>query len=185
MELVHSVLGVSSTVVAKDIFWRPPPLGIIKFNVDVAMLHDSAKIAVVARYDLGLLFKAWAKRIHTTVPLVAEASAILWAVQLAKMEELRGIIVESDSKLCVDAISLDKAACDWNISTLCLDVIGLAAEFFSCNFCWVKREANMTAQTLAKFCSPQDLPVNYFPKNLPTPLGEAWFRDFCCSSFSV
>jgi ribonuclease HI len=102
------------------------------------MLHDSAKIAVVARYDSGLLFKAWAKRIHTTVPLVAEASAILWAVQLAKMEELRGIIVESDSKLCVDAISLDKAACDWNISTLCLDVIGLAAEFFSCKFCWVK-----------------------------------------------
>ena len=57
--------------------------------------------------------------------------------------------------------------------------------FISCNFFWIKREANMTAQTLAKFCSPQDLPVNYFPKNLPTPLGEAWFRDFCCSSFSV
>ena len=89
-----------SYIVAKDIFWRPPPPGLIKFNVDVVILHDSAKIAVVARYDSGHLFKAWAKRIHTSVPFVAEASAILWAVQLAKMEDLRGIIVESDFKLC-------------------------------------------------------------------------------------
>ena len=48
-------------------------------------------------------------------------------------------IVESDSKLYVDAIGLDKATCDWNISTLCLDAIGLASQFSSCNFCWVKR----------------------------------------------
>ena len=58
---------------------------------------------------------------------------------------------------CVDAIGLDKAGCDWNISALCLDAICLAAEFFSCNFCWVKHEANMTAHTLVKFCSLQDL----------------------------
>ena len=101
------------------------------------------------------------------------------------MEDLRGIIVESDFKLCVDAIGLDKAAYDWNISTLCLDAIGLAAEFFSCNFCWVKHETNMIAHTQAKFYSPQDLLVIYFRKNLPTPLEKAWFRDFHCNSFSV
>jgi hypothetical protein len=91
------------------------------------------------RYDSGHLFKAWAKRIHTSVQLVAEASAIFWVVQLAKMKDFCGIIVESDSKLYVDAIGLDKAPCDWNISTLCLDAIGLADQFSSCNFCWVKR----------------------------------------------
>ena len=68
--------------------------------------------------------------IHTTDPLVVEASAILWALQLAKVEKLCGIMVESDSKLCVDAIGMGMVVCDWNISTLCYDAIGLAAEFF-------------------------------------------------------
>jgi ribonuclease HI len=70
--------------------------------------------------------------------LVAKASAIIWALQIAKVEGRCGIIVESDSKLCVDAIGLDKADCDWNIFTLCNDAIGLAREFISCKFCWVK-----------------------------------------------
>jgi ribonuclease HI len=55
------------------------------------------------------------KLIHTSDPLVAEASAILWALQIAKVEEFSGIIVESDSKMCVDTTSLDNAVCDWNI----------------------------------------------------------------------
>ena len=123
--------------------------------------------------------------IHTTDPLVVEASAILWALQLAKVEKLCGIMVESDSKLCVDAIGMGMVVCDWNISTLCYDAIGLAAEFFSCNFFCVEHETNMAAHSLAKFCIPQDLLAIYFPKNLPTPLEEAWFRDFRCSSISV
>ena len=75
------------------------------------------------------------------------------------MEARGGIIVESDSKLCVDAIGLDKADCDRNISTLCNDAIGLAAEFNFCKFCWIKREANMAMHTLTKLCTPQELPV--------------------------
>jgi hypothetical protein len=61
------------------------------------------------------MLKAWAKLIHISDPLVAEASAILWALQIAKVEEFSGIIVENDSKMCVDTTSLDKAVCDWNI----------------------------------------------------------------------
>ena len=94
-------------------------------------------------------------------------------------------MVESDSKLCVDAINMGMAVCDWNISTLCYDAIGLATEFFSCNFFWVKCEANMATHSLAKFCILQDLPAIYFPKNLPTLLEEAWFREFRFSSVYV
>jgi hypothetical protein len=57
--------------------------------------------------------------------------------------------------------------------------------FFSCNLCWVRRETSMTTHTHAMFITPQDLHVTYFPKNLPTPLEEAWFRDFRCISVSV
>ena len=58
-------------------------------------------------------------------------------------------------------------------------------EFFSYNFYWIKREANMAAHSLAKFCISQELSTIYFPKNLPTLLEEAWFRDFRYSSVSV
>uniref|UniRef100_A0A2N9EZY5 RNase H type-1 domain-containing protein n=1 Tax=Fagus sylvatica TaxID=28930 RepID=A0A2N9EZY5_FAGSY len=37
---------------------------------------------------------------------LVEASTILWAFQIAKMENFTSIIVESDSKLCIDAITL-------------------------------------------------------------------------------
>ena len=184
VEYVQSPLGESNDMVSKESFWRPPPPGIIKFNVNATILQSTAKIVVIARNDSGSLIKAWAKLIHTSNPLVIEASAIIWALQIAKVKGRCGIIVESDSKLCVDAIGLDKTDCDWNISTLCNDAIGLAAEFISCKFCWVKHEANMVAHTLAKLCTPQELPVIYFLNNLPTSLEEVWFTDFRCISLS-
>jgi hypothetical protein len=51
----------------------------------------------------------------------------------------------------------------WNNYTLCNDTLALASEFVFCNFCWVKREANNVAHTLAKFVPPQNLPVFLFP----------------------
>lgn len=34
-------------------------------------------------------------------PIVAEASAILWALQLALEEEHQNVMIEGDSKLCI------------------------------------------------------------------------------------
>ncbi len=45
----------------------------------------------------------WTRMIPHVSPTVAEARAILWAVQLAKELNLQSIIFESDSKTCVDA----------------------------------------------------------------------------------
>jgi hypothetical protein len=50
------------------------------------------------------------------------------------------------------------------ISILCVMTLwALASEFVFCNFCWVKREANNVAHTLAKFVLPQNLHVFLFP----------------------
>ena len=48
VEHVQAILGDSSSVTLKELYWRPPPLGIIKLNVDATILHEAAKIAVVA-----------------------------------------------------------------------------------------------------------------------------------------
>jgi hypothetical protein len=74
---------------------------------------------------------------------------------------------------------------DWSIAVICDNVKCLALEFNFCSFCWVNREANMVAHTLAKVVPPILSPVLYFLKNLPALLEEAWFRDFRCSVSST
>ena len=63
---------------------------------------------------------------------------------------------------------------------ICNDVRSLAVDFNFCSFCWVKREANMVAHTLAKLGPQLELPAVFFPKNLSSLVKEAWFRDFSC-----
>ncbi len=162
----------------------PPPTGVIKLNVDAAIHTSVAAIAVIARDDAGCFVKAWTKTLPTVDPTVAEASAILWAIQLAYLEKWKNILVESDAKNCVDAI-LGISACSWNIYALCNDVKRLASDFSSCSFCWVKREANMVAHELAKSFIPNSFPSCYFSNNLPASVQEAWSRDLLCISAFV
>ena len=112
---------------------------------------------------------------------MAEAAAILWAIQIAKMESWNAITVESDSKVCVDFLLQDFSASKWSIAILCDDAKALAAEFSFCSFCWIKREANMVAHTLAKLDPQFNRTAIFFPKNLPPPVEVAWFRDFNCN----
>lgn len=78
--------------------WIPPPTGWIKFNIDVAISNKAIALAAIARNDKGDVLKVWAK-LHTTCSLfLVEASAILWAVQLARTENWNYIIFEGDAK---------------------------------------------------------------------------------------
>nr|POF24536.1 hypothetical protein CFP56_76346 [Quercus suber] len=78
--------------------------------MDAAIDQNTSALAVVARNEQGAVLMAWSKTIPKRSPIAAEAEAILWALHLAKGENWRKIIVESDSKICIDAI-LDHTAC--------------------------------------------------------------------------
>ena len=56
-----------------------PPLGMIKLNVNVAVNDSCARICILVSDSL-----------------VAETSAILWALQLALLENYRAIVMERD-----------------------------------------------------------------------------------------
>ena len=142
-------------------------------------------IAAIARNEEGLLIKALVKPVLTQDPLLAKAYAIHWAIILAKNENWSNIVIKSDSKVCVDALVLEQVSCEWRIKVLCDNVKTLALEFSFCVFCWVNREANMIAHTLAKLVPLPSSPIVYFPKNLPGPLEETWFTDFLCLAVSV
>uniref|UniRef100_A0A2N9G9A9 Reverse transcriptase domain-containing protein n=1 Tax=Fagus sylvatica TaxID=28930 RepID=A0A2N9G9A9_FAGSY len=180
VEHMQEMWSKTKLVSYKNMKWSPPPCGILKLNVDAAMLQDAAMISVIARNESGLFVKAWVKLVHAFDPLVAEAAAVLWAIQNAKVEKWSAICVESDSKMVVDLLLQENCDGNWNIEVICNDVRSLAVDFNFCSFCWVKREANMVAHTLAKLGPQLELPAVFFPKNLPPLVEEAWFRDFSC-----
>ena len=178
MEHVQCVWSDSSLLSSNVSLWLPLPCGILKLNVDATMFQSVANITVIARNEADCLMKAWAKPFNTSDPLVVEAAVILWAIQVAKKENWGNICVESYSKICVDYLLQANSVSSWNIEVLCGDAMSLAAEFNFCSFCWVKREANMIAHTLAKLVTPSKLTTVFSPNNLPFLVDEAWFRDF-------
>jgi hypothetical protein len=86
-------------------------------------------------------------------------------------------LVESDPKMCVDALVDGLAASFWKIDTPCAYVNSLVPCFLSCCFTWVMREANSTAHELAFLASSlrSSLSCNAF--SLPLSVFKAWQRD--------
>ena len=85
--------------------WKKPPRDSIKINVNATFKDGNSSIAVVARDWRGEVVFACAKRVYFNLPLQTEAKAIKWALSLAKSIEVVAMIVESDSKGCVDALA--------------------------------------------------------------------------------
>jgi ribonuclease HI len=59
---------------------------------------------VVARNSKGIILNAWVKELMNLDSLVAEASAILWAMELATVEGFGKVTIESDAKVCIDEL---------------------------------------------------------------------------------
>ena len=85
--------------------WKKLPRDSIKINVDATFKDSNSSIAVVARDWRGEVVFACAKRVYSNIPLQAKAEAIKWALSLAKSLDTTAMIVESDSKVCVDALA--------------------------------------------------------------------------------
>jgi hypothetical protein len=89
-----------------------------------------SSIAVAARDAIGFLLLAWTKHIDVVDPEVAKASAILWVIQLAKLEGFPNVIIESDSKVPIDAINSNPKEANWKISAIVSDVNFLHLNLF-------------------------------------------------------
>jgi hypothetical protein len=72
--------------------------------VDTPISDHRSTISVVARNEKGELLRAWAKHLDDGDPLKAETHVVLWALELALMEDFQHIVIEGDAKLCFDAI---------------------------------------------------------------------------------
>uniref|UniRef100_A0A2N9HH03 Reverse transcriptase domain-containing protein n=1 Tax=Fagus sylvatica TaxID=28930 RepID=A0A2N9HH03_FAGSY len=169
--------GIDNSAVPDNLFWMAPPADVTKLNTDVAVRGNRSTIAVIARGESGAVVKAWAKVVDIEDPLVAEAIAIKWALELAESESFPNVIVESDSKICIDNFSDNSTSSYWKIDALIPDVHRLALHFLSCCFAWVKREANMVAHELAQSFSALSSVFSCNATSLPPSVFAAWKRD--------
>uniref|UniRef100_A0A2N9GBJ0 RNase H type-1 domain-containing protein n=1 Tax=Fagus sylvatica TaxID=28930 RepID=A0A2N9GBJ0_FAGSY len=141
--LVARILKPLEQSIAKSgVFWNSPPISKIKLNVDAAMKNNEATIAVVARNADGYVLTSCPKKIKVDDPCIAEAAAIAWAVEIAKAENFMDIMVEGDTKVCIDAVAGATDKPPWRIQSFVDDIAILIVKFNSCCFCWVGRDAN-------------------------------------------
>ena len=150
------------------------PIGVvmyvIKVNVDAAIAQNNSAIVVVARNDHGVVLKAWSRLLPKRAPIAAKSEAILWALHLVRGENWREIIVESDSKLCIDSTQ-------WAISSVVFDIWLWANSFVSRLFFWVKRSGNAVAHEAAKYTLLSGFSFSSGPSNLPVSVALACKED--------
>ena len=149
--------------------WSPTRRFSIKINVDAAIGLKFFNVAAVERDWRGRLVFACSQKVNTTFPLQAEAEAVKWALLLAAKLEVKGIYIESDSKICCDALINPSQASPWRIRSKVMEMQVLLYALSNVFVSWVPRLANMVAHSLAKwslscyfFCS---FDIGCYPPN--------------------
>jgi ribonuclease HI len=88
--------------------------------------------------------------LSTTDPCIAEATALLWVLEIARALRMDDIVIEGDAKICIEAFHNTATFTPWKIQSLISNAQTLSLNFSFVAICWVKREANMVAHSLAK-----------------------------------
>ena len=95
--------------------WCCPSQGMLKLNCDAAVGDLSSCIAVVTRDWRGQLVFAISQKVNTNIPVQAKANAILLAVHFVLNFSFCNCIIESDCKVCIDAI---RVGGNWEVYSL-------------------------------------------------------------------
>ena len=153
----------------------------MKINCNAAIGKDYSVFATVARDWRGALVFALSKKANTNVPLQAEAEVLLWSVQLAGSFTGIKVVIEGDSKTCIEALRTQNLDVPWRISNCLTDICHLTSLLSYCSFIWVRREANCAAHELATWPLQNHL-IGFFdfgagPPSLANILLDDYYRS--------
>ncbi|XP_057434426.1 uncharacterized protein LOC130727336 [Lotus japonicus] len=155
--------------------WKRPEDGMLKMNVDEGWSGVAGQgLGMVIRDHHGECMFAATNFLRTRLdPLVAEATAIRWAMGEALKLDINSIVLETDS--------MEFYSCFWNkkqnllLDTLLLDCTNMASQFSSFNLVHVKREGNKVAHLLASLAV--DFPNKCWWDNFPSAVNSALLAD--------
>ncbi|GJU09940.1 reverse transcriptase [Tanacetum coccineum] len=123
---------------------------VIKLNTDggISSANSVAGIGFVMRCDDGSVMVAGSKRVaYASSVIEIEAYAILWAIQVALSKGFMNVILETDSRILVDALLHNKELL--HIRGLFLHLRRLCGLFTLCSWSFVRRDGNRVAHELA------------------------------------
>jgi hypothetical protein len=130
-----------------------------------------------------LRYAPCARVFPTTDPLIAETTALLWALEIEQDNCFSYILMEGDAKICIKALAAEPKKVPWKIQTLVSNIKCVALDFNVCSFYWVPRDVNVLAHSFAKFASSQEFCFLCNSTNLPLSVHEAWIKDLLALSF--
>ncbi|XP_060965393.1 uncharacterized protein LOC133034346 [Cannabis sativa] len=149
-------------------FWAPPPQDWIKLNCDVRVGLESMCIAVVARNHLSEVIRVHSTQLDFSDALCGEAAACCLAVSAALEMGPKFVIVESDSRLVINALNGKES--HWALENYVSFCSKSSPSFISCNFINVSRSCNFVAHNVAKWAFTHHLngsiSVSSLPENL-------------------
>ncbi|CAL8991586.1 unnamed protein product [Prunus brigantina] len=129
--------------------WHPPPTGWIKVNFDGSLMNSHASTSFVIRDSEGHVLIAGFNNIGENSINVAECVALRDGLAAALDRGWDQIVIEGDSKFVIDSIQ-GKANPPWCIQQIIQDIWALSSSIASIRFQHVFREANFTADAVAK-----------------------------------
>ena len=145
-------VATSSVNIDQPLQTQSPPRHLsVKINVDVVIGPNYSSLALVARDWRGDLVFACSQKAKTTFPLQAEAESVRWAISLATNLEAENVIIETDSKICQDAIHELMMPPPWRIASILADMQCLLVTYSNVPILWVCRLTNMAAHSLVKW----------------------------------
>ncbi|GAU36566.1 hypothetical protein TSUD_277720 [Trifolium subterraneum] len=144
--------NVSRTTEEDLVRWEKPALDWVKCNVDAAFVSGSGRTSV------GLCFRdnsghfmagmtQWQQTVISSVE--GEAWALLLAMEEARHRGLDRVQFESDSKVLIEAIHMQRRG-NSEFLSIVHDILSLMSSFINFEVNFVRRQANLVAHTLAR-----------------------------------
>uniref|UniRef100_A0A803Q2M5 Reverse transcriptase n=1 Tax=Cannabis sativa TaxID=3483 RepID=A0A803Q2M5_CANSA len=105
--------------------------------------------AIAVDMDAGNWFVK-TQRLQAQSALEGEFRAIFLAMSWAIDQGWREVIILSDSKVAINALSSSGTCPDWKLSNVYFSIINVSKYFLVCNFYFISRSLNLLADGLAK-----------------------------------
>ncbi|KAK8554031.1 hypothetical protein V6N13_072952 [Hibiscus sabdariffa] len=144
-------IASSPSVVVTRCRWQAPIENVIKLNFDAAYnaITKASTSGVICHNNSGFIMASCVySHLHVADAFVAEALSCLQAVIFAKELGFTRLIIEGYSHIVIRKLCNSSADVSV-ISPIVHDIKEAAREFESVTYCFVRREANNAAHTLA------------------------------------